>query len=210
MFDLGIINFAAFVVASIMLNLVPGPDTFYVLGRSMAQGRGVGMASTLGISAGAFCHTLLAAVGLSALITASPTAFMLVKWLGAAYLVFLGAKMLLSRAALKDTTKASSEQGFVFVVKQGLLTNLLNPKVALFFLAFLPQFITAQASSHFVSFMVLGLTFVATSTLWGFFLAYSSAALSRKLRENPKSLVLVNRLTGTLLVGLGIKLATDR
>ena len=132
----GIQNFEAFVLASIMLNLIPGPDTFYILGRSMAQGKRTGIASALGISAGAVCHTLMAAVGLSALITASPVAFTAVKWAGAAYLVYMGIKMVFTRQSGLAGNGPLTEQSFAGVFRQGLITNALNPKVALFFLAF--------------------------------------------------------------------------
>lgn len=205
----GIQHFEAFVLASILLNLVPGPDTFYILGRSLAQGRRVGIASALGISGGAVCHTLAAAVGLSAVLTASPIAFTAIKLIGAAYLVYLGIKMFYgaSRVEQSDTQPHASMRK---VFGQGLLTNALNPKVALFFMAFLPQFIAPDSSSHFIGFLLLGLTFVLTSTIWGFCLAYASATISRTLRDNPRYLMYLNRFTGTLLVGLGVRLALDR
>lgn len=206
----GIQNFEAFLLASIALNLVPGSDTFYVLGRSLAQGRGVGIASALGVSGGALVHTLLAALGLSAVIVASPVAFFAIKMLGAAYLIFLGLKMLMHKSMAMEGVPMDSRAGGFSAFKQGLITNVMNPKVAMFFLAFLPQFISSDSQSHLLGFMILGLTFVATSTLWGAFLAWSSASMSQTLRDNPQYLKYLNRITGTLLVGLGIKLATSR
>lgn len=206
----GIQNFEAFIVASIMLNLLPGPDNFYILGRSLAQGRNVGIASALGISTGAIFHTLAAAIGLSALILASPTAFLTVKLLGAAYLVFLGGKMFLNSRKNIDDIKSLSGSSFSAAFRQGLVTNAFNPKVALFFLAFLPQFIAKDVDSNFFGFIVLGFTFVATSTIWGFLLAYSSAAISKRLRNNPKYLEYLNKITGTLLIGLGVRLVVSR
>ncbi|MCU4676556.1 LysE family translocator [Catenovulum sp. 2E275] len=163
------------------------------------------MASSLGISAGALVHTIIAAVGLSALIMASATAFFIVKMAGAMYLIYLGAKMLIHKSELTDTI-SNSATGYSTAFKQGLITNVLNPKVALFFLAFLPQFISHDSQSHLSSFMILGLTFVITSSIWGCFLAWSSAILSHKLRANPKILNYINKFTGFLLVGLGIRL----
>ena len=132
----GIQHFEAFVLASILLNLVPGPDTFYILGRSLAQGRRVGIASALGISGGAVCHTLAAAVGLSAVLTASPIVFTAIKLIGAAYLVYLGIKIFYgaSRVEQSDIQHHASMRK---VFGQGLLTNALNPKVALFFICLL-------------------------------------------------------------------------
>ncbi len=207
---MGIQNFEAFVLASIMLNLIPGPDTFYILGRSMSQGRTVGIASALGISGGAIIHTLAAAVGLSAIIIASPTAFAAIKWIGAAYLIFLGIKMLFQSQSQTMASEQDAKNGFFPVFRQGVLTNALNPKVALFFLAFLPQFVDAGSESHLVSFLILGMTFVLTSTLWGLVLAFSAATISARLRANPRNMVWLNRVTGSLLVGLGVRLAVDR
>ena len=207
---MGIQNFEAFVLASIMLNLIPGPDTFYILGRSMSQGRTVGIASALGISGGAIIHTLAAAVGLSAIIIASPTAFAAIKWIGAAYLIFLGIKMLFQSQSQTMASEQDAKNGFFPVFRQGVLTNALNPKVALFFLAFLPQFVDAGSESHLVSFLILGMTFVLTRTLWGLVLAFSAATISARLRANPRNMVWLNRVTGSLLVGLGVRLAVDR
>lgn len=205
----GIQNFEAFVLAGIALNLVPGPDTFYILGRSIAQGRSIGLASSLGVSTGGLVHTLFAAVGLSALVTASATAFMVVKIIGAIYLVYLGARMLLTKADKVTVVETFDNASFFAAFKQGLITNVLNPKVAMFFLAFLPQFISADSPSHFMSFMVLGMTFVATCLLWGGFVAWSSAAISGSLRRNPKYLSYINKATGSLMVLLGVRLATS-
>lgn len=206
----GIQNFEAFLAASIMLNLIPGPDTFYILGRSLSQGRMTGIASALGVSGGAVCHTLAAAIGLSALINASPTAFWVVKLLGAAYLLYLGVQMIKHSKVAFHSVATGPNRQFFSVFKQGVLTNALNPKVALFFLAFLPQFIDANTGSPFFSFIILGMTFVVTSTVWGFCLAFLSSTISQKLRENPRYLEYLNKMTGTLLIGLGIRLALDK
>ena len=205
----GIENFGAFLIASIALNLVPGPDTFYILGRSLAQGCGAGIASSLGISAGAIVHTFAAAIGLSALLTASAAAFLVIKLLGAAYLVYLGLSMIFKKTTQIPGDNQLGSAGIGSAFRQGLITNTLNPKVALFFLAFLPQFIARDADSHLLGFVLLGLTFVVTSTVWGIVLAWSSAALSGGLRRNPLYLVYLNKVTGTLLVGLGVRLATS-
>ncbi len=204
----GIQNFELFLAASIALNLVPGPDTFYILGRSVAQGRSVGIASALGISGGAFVHTFSAALGLSALIATSATAFLVVKFAGAVYLVYLGVRMFFSRASASSMPAAFHTSGFLAAFKQGMITNILNPKVALFFLAFLPQFIIPDSPSRFTAFMLLGSCFVVTSTMWCLSLAGFSSALGRNLRSNPKYLQYLNRITGALLVALGIRLAT--
>ena len=153
---------------------------------------------------------LAAAVGLSAIIIASPTAFAAIKWIGAAYLIFLGIKMLFQSQSQTMASEQDAKNGFFPVFRQGVLTNALNPKVALFFLAFLPQFVDAGSESHLVSFLILGMTFVLTSTLWGLVLAFSAATISARLRANPRNMVWLNRVTGSLLVGLGVRLAVDR
>jgi threonine/homoserine/homoserine lactone efflux protein len=203
----GIHDFGVFLATGILLNLTPGPDTFYILGRSMAQGRAAGVASALGIGAGSLVHTLAAALGLSAIIAASATAFFAVKLAGAAYLVFLGARMLFTRtsAASIPTTFRSSSFGPVF--RQGLLTNVLNPKVALFFLAFMPQFIAAESHAKFAAFVLLGLCFVFTGTLWCLCLAWFSSALGDRLRGTPSFSAALNRVAGALFVTLGVRLA---
>lgn len=206
----GIQNFDAFLLACIVLNLIPGSDTFYILGRSLAQGRGVGFASALGISAGTLIHAFASAIGLSALIVASATAFFIVKMVGAAYLIYLGFSLLIRKPDTGLAHSSSSESGFYQAFRQGMVTNVLNPKVAMFFLAFLPQFVSADNAAPALSFLILGITFVSTSTLWTLTLAWGAAAIGKSLRENPKHLSYLNKGAGVLLMGLGIKLATDR
>src|SRR5439155_5531041 len=142
----GIHDFGLFLAAGMLLNLTPGPDTVYILGRSIAQGRDAGIASALGICVGSIFHTCAAAVGLSAILATSAVAFSVIKLLGGAYLIFLGTKMLLDRR--KHLILPSNFRGRTTVAafRQGVFTNVLNPKVALFFLAFLPQFIHPASS----------------------------------------------------------------
>jgi threonine/homoserine/homoserine lactone efflux protein len=206
---LGIQNYEAFVLSCVALNLIPGSDNFYILGRSIAQGRKVGIASALGISMGALIHSVASAVGLSALITASTTAFFAVKLAGACYLIYLGAKFLLQKSEAMNLHSEDHQSKFGAAFRQGLITNVLNPKVAMFFLAFLPQFISVNDSSPTLSFLVLGLTFVCTSTVWTFILAYFSSAMSSAMRGNPQFMRYLNYGTGALLVGLGFKLAAE-
>src|SRR6476659_1322301 len=137
----GIHDFGLFLVAGILLNLTPGPDTLYILGRSVAQGREAGIASAFGISLGSIFHTCAAALGLSAILATSALAFSAIKLLGGAYLVFLGVKMLLDRRKRLSLPAHFRWSTTAAAFRQGVLTNILNPKVALFFLAFLPQFI---------------------------------------------------------------------
>ena len=206
----GIHNFSVFLLTGILLNLTPGPDTFYILGRSLAQGRGAGVASALGISTGSLVHTFAAAFGLSALLATSASAFFAIKLAGAAYLVYLGARMLFSRAGAATIPAAFSSSGFWVVFRQGMLTNILNPKVALFFLALMPQFIAADSSSKFAAFITLGLCFIITGTLWGLCLAWFSSLLGEKLRGSKGLADILNRTAGALFIGLGARLATTK
>jgi threonine/homoserine/homoserine lactone efflux protein len=146
---LGIHHYWLFLATAIVLILTPGQDTFFILGRSLAGGRAAGIAAALGISAGSVIHTFLAALGLSALLATSAYAFMAVKFAGAAYLVYIGVRALLSKSNGMPGEAAGGEQdGRWAAFRQGIVSNLLNPKVALFFLALMPQFIDVYHFSH--------------------------------------------------------------
>ena len=203
----GIHDFALFVMTGILLNLTPGPDTLYILGRSIAHGRRAGVASALGISVGSIFHTGAAALGLSAVLATSAWAFTFVKLAGAAYLIFLGVRALLERQHELTVPAHFRQRGAAAAFRQGILTNVLNPKVALFFLAFLPQFIDATAPSKTIAFIVLGLTFVTTGTTWCLILAWFASAFSVRLRASPTITAWLNRTVGALFVFLGLRLA---
>ena len=203
MFD--IINYPLFLITAVTLNLYPGPDTLYILGRSAAQGRAAGVISAVGIGVGAVIHTLLGAAGLTALVAASATAYQIVKWAGAAYLVYLGLTMIFSRAD-GPAQAARPPQSLARVFRQGVLTNVLNPKVALFFLALIPQFIAPGAAHPGLAFLILGLTFVATGTTWCLCVAMLGGMINRRVNGGTGAAWL-KRLGGGLLAGLGAKLA---
>src|SRR5205807_4272319 len=158
----GIHDFGLFLAAGILLNLTPGPDTLYILGRSVAQGREAGVASALGICVGSIFHSCAAALGLSAILATSAVAFAAIKLLGGAYLIFLGIKMLLDRRRQLTLPSNFRRRTTIAAFRQGVFTNVLNPKVALFFLAFLPQFIDPASNMKVFAFLMLGLTFVTT------------------------------------------------
>jgi threonine/homoserine/homoserine lactone efflux protein len=206
----GIHDFGVFIAACIVLNITPGPDTFYILGRSMAQGRAAGMASVLGIATGTVVHTLAAALGVSALLATSASAFLVIKFAGAAYLVYLGVRMIATRASAAAIPTSFSSSGFAAIFRQGFLTNLLNPKVALFFLAFVPQFIAADSGTKFGAFVALGFSFIGTGTVWCVFLVWVSAWLGDRLRGNSGVADWLNRGAGALFVFLGIRLAASK
>ena len=206
----GIHDFGLFLTAGILLNLTPGPDTVYILGRSIAQGREAGVASALGISLGSIFHTSAAAVGLSAILATSALAFGTIKLLGGAYLIFLGIKMLLDRKKQLNLPSNFRRRTSTAAFRQGILTNVLNPKVALFFVAFLPQFIDPASNMKVASFLALGFTFVATGTIWCLILAWFASAFSERLRKNGTISQWLNRTAGAFFVFLGLRLATAK
>ena len=212
----GIENYLGFILAAMLLNLTPGTDSMYIITRSISQGQTAGFYSVLGITSGILVHTLLAALGLSVLLANSPTAFMVVKYIGAAYLCYLGLKMLLSKNSIanslsKDERTIDKQNVDSWqIYKQGVLTNVLNPKVALFFLAFFPQFIDSSYAYGMLSFLMLGLTFATTGFIWCLCLALLAARFSTRLRENPSIETILNRISGVVFVGLGIKLLTEK
>ena len=201
---LGTTDLALFIAAGLLLNITPGPDTLYIVGRSASQGWRGGSMAALGIGAGSLVHTLAAAVGLSALLAASATAFMVLKWLGAAYLVYVGVSLFMARAPI-EPGKTMQAAALRSVFLQGFLTNVLNPKVALFFLAFLPQFVDPAAPSKALAFVFLGCVFNFNGTLWNLFVAWSAARVMRLNRSGRLALWL-NRVVGALFVYLGIRL----
>ena len=201
---LGTADLALFVVAGLLLNITPGPDTLYIVGRSASQGWRGGAVAALGISAGLLVHTFAAALGLSALLAASASAFTVVKWLGAAYLVYVGVSLFF--AGVKVQPGARMELASLRTVfLQGFLTNVLNPKVALFFLAFLPQFVDPAAASKPLAFVFLGCVFIFNGTLWNLLVAWCAARVMRFDRAGTLSRWL-NRALGALFVYLGVRL----
>ena len=214
----GIENYLGFVIAAILLNLTPGTDSMYIITRSMAQGQTAGFYSVLGITSGILVHTLLASLGLSVLLANSPTAFMIVKYIGASYLCYLGFKMLTSKQQPLIADSLSEDKQLATakstnhwqIYQQGVLTNVFNPKVALFFLAFFPQFIDSSYAHGMLSFLILGLTFATTGFIWCSCLALLASLLSKNLRENPSIEVVLNKISGVVFIGLGIKLLTDK
>ena len=206
----GIHDFGLFLAAGILLNLTPGPDTAYILGRSIAQGREAGIASALGICLGSIFHSCAAALGLSAILATSAVAFAAIKLLGGAYLIFLGIKMLLDRRRQLSLPSNFRRRTTIAAFRQGVFTNVLNPKVALFFLAFLPQFIDPASNMKVFAFLMLGLTFVTTGTIWCLILAWFASAFSERLRTNETIGQWLNRAAGALFVFLGLRLATAK
>src|ERR1700754_776668 len=181
---LGIHEFWLFILSGLLLNITPGPDTAYILGRSIQLGWRGGAAAAVGICTGCLVHVFGAAIGLSALLMASSAAFAFLKLAGAAYLLFVGVQMLLARhTPLADAAVQGGETSLRKVFWQGALTNVLNPKVALFFLALLPQFVAAESPHKALAFMLLGAIFIFNGTLWCFGVAAFAAKTAGRIAQ---------------------------
>src|SRR5260221_1863219 len=205
---LGIDELWLFILSGLLLNVTPGPDTAYIIGRSVQLGWRGGAAAALGISCGCLVHVFGAAIGLSALLMASSAAFAVVKLVGAAYLVLSGVQKLLSRA--RPVAEAAADAGGTSLRRvfwQGVLTCALNPKVALFFLAFLPQFVSVESPHKALAFLTLGLIFISSGTLWCFTVAAFAAKAAGRIRQSADAIAWVNRLLGGMFVYLGVRVA---
>jgi threonine/homoserine/homoserine lactone efflux protein len=208
---LGIHDLPLFIVSGLLLNITPGPDTAYIVGRSAQFGWRGGAAAAIGISTGCLVHVFACAAGLSALLATSSAAFTAVKWLGAAYLCFIGIRMLLSRERSPAPDQAKqSEEGAISLRRvfwQGALTNVLNPKVALFFLAFLPQFVRADSPHKALAFLLLGTIFIFNGTLWCLGVAAFAARTANRIRQSGHAMAWINRVLGGMFIYLGARLA---
>ncbi len=202
---------AVFMAASIALYVSPGPDMLYIASRSVAGGKKAGMISALGTCSGLFVHTLGAALGLSALLIAWPLAYQIVKWLGVAYLAYLGIRVLMDRRG--PGFKAPGTQpapGWWRIYRQGAFVNLMNPKIALFFLAFLPQFVDTGAGAFTAQMLVFGALFTFGGLLWTFFLAMLFGSIGDWLGRCPAAWRWQRRFTGSVLLALATQLALSR
>ena len=209
---LGIHDLALFIVSGLLLNMMPGPDSLLIMLRSGSQGWRAGSVAALGIGTGTMVHVLAAALGLSALLSASAELFAIIKLMGALYLVYLGVSLLrqgVSSPVASEPAVSLPALSYGRIFRQGLLTNVLNPKVALFFLAFVPQFIDPAAPQKAMAFIVLGCIFNINGMIWCHLLAFSTAYASRKMRLPARLGCWLNRVMGGLFVGLGIKLAVE-
>ena len=199
-------QFWIFVVSGLLLNLTPGNDMLYVIARSSGGSVRAGIVSALGIGAGCFVHMLAAVAGLSALIAQSALAFEILKYAGAAYLVYLGLRSIFDRSSL-TTRETSHTRSMSRIFWQGVLTNVLNPKVALFFLAFLPQFIDPSKGSLSLQILFLGTWFNVMGTLVNILVALVFGRLGARLSRIPKFMQWQQRFTGIVLMALGIRVA---
>ena len=204
----GIINFQLFIITSTILIMAPGPDFIYVTTRGIADGNRAGVLSAFGISAGLLVHTLFAALGLSAVIQTSRVAYLIIKYLGAAYLLFLGIKSMLSKSNGSAQANATYKPGSAF--QQGILTNVFNPKAIITFMAFLPQFVRADISHPIFQFTLLGLTLAVIAAMWFAVVGYFAGFFGNILRQNRVIQQGIKYVSGSVMILLGLRLAIKR
>jgi len=204
------IRFALFIGISWALIIAPGPDMFYVITRGMAHGRKAGMLSATGVVCGILIHTTASALGLTLVIQSSVFAFLLVKYVGSAYLLFLGVKTFRDKSTFSLHSRTSTMNSLT-LFWQGVLSNVLNPKIAIFFLAFLPQFVDQESRHMALQMVFLGLTFAVMGLCFLLVVGYSSGAFGGWLMRRPHYTQILQRLAGGILISLGIRLAfTER
>ena len=206
-----------FIAAGLLLNLTPGPDVLYIVTNALRSGARAGMVAALGITAGCFVHIFAAALGVSALMAASSTAFSVLKWAGAAYLVYVGVRMVLARGSsagdlnainsIADGPRTSCPKALKSIFFQGFWTNALNPKVALFFLAFVPQFITPGIENKPLAFLLLGLLFNFNGLWVNIGWALAAAWMAGRVGAVQRGMHWLERVAGVLFVSFGLKLA---
>lgn len=200
-------HWATFLVAAFLLNVSPGPDIAFILGHTARGGRRQGLAAMFGLWAGAFCHVVFAAIGLSAIVATSATAFSLVKWAGVAYLAYLGISALRSKASAFDVKAAKVENRLSAVFLQGMLVDILNPKVAIFFLAFLPQFVVEGAGPVPLQLLLHGVLIIVVAATVEPLVVLGGAWLTARLRASTRLGLWLDRSLGALFLGLAAKLA---
>lgn len=203
MFD--IVSFQLFLITVLIICITPGIDMMFILNRSISQGRDAGIYSALGVSVGAVVHTVLSGLGLSVILQTSVVLFTIIKIVGAVYLIYLGIQMFISKQSLisiKKTVYQSRRKLFV----QGVITNVTNPKVALFFISFIPQFISVDNQYGPIPFLILGSIFAVMGAITSFIIAIFSSSLTAKLRDNIVAEKIINKISGAVFVILGISL----
>lgn len=209
MFDYTLLHWSSFLLAAVLLNLSPGPDMAFILGQTLRGGTRAGFAAMSGVWIGALCHVAFAALGLTAILATSALAFSVVKWAGAAYLIWLGIGALRAGgegflpASVQPAAAPSARQ----IVGQGMIVSLLNPKVAIFFLAFLPQFVVPGAGPVAAQLALHGVLIIAVAAVIEPPLVLLGGRLTQALRRNPQIGLWIDRTLGAMLIGLGLRLA---
>ena len=203
-------QFAGFLAAAVLITVSPGPDNLMVLGMGMSRGRKQGMAFGLGCALGCLSHTILATLGVSALIAASPTAFTALKICGGLYLIWLGIGALRSRGGARVDGAALPDESLLRLFGKGMFANAINPKVVLFFLSFLPQFVVATRGDVSAQTAQLGLLFTLQACILFGLLGYFSGAVGKWINRNPRAGMWLDRVAGAIFVGLGLRLIIAR
>jgi RhtB (resistance to homoserine/threonine) family protein len=204
-------SYLLFIGASIILCIVPGPDMIYLLSRTIAQGKKAGFAAALGINLGGYFHLTAAILGISAIIATSAIAFTILKYCGAAYLIYIGFKAILSNSSSAiDSSDNEAQLSIKSIFWQGFISDVLNPKVAIFFISLLPQFIQADNNNTFTQLIILGITVNIIALLINFVLVWFSHSVSSSLRQSNRVSKVLNNVMGTIFISLGLKLATEQ
>ncbi|MDA6068402.1 LysE family translocator [Flavobacterium sp. AC] len=207
---MGIIHLETFILAVIIFALTPGVDTIYILNRTISQGWKAGIYSSLGILSGVLFHITLAVLGLSIILAESALAFSIVKYLGAAYLIYLGIMSLLSKKGGVTKLEADKKDSMLKIYVSGVVTNVFNPKVALFFLAFFPQFIDPNYKGIINPFLSLGIIYILIDLVWCVLITFSASFFTKKVLQNPKISLWMSRVSGLVYIALGIKIALSK
>ncbi|MGE1001041.1 LysE family translocator [Ralstonia pseudosolanacearum] len=204
-------NVLLFLLSSVAITVMPGPDNLQVIARGASQGRKAGLAAAAGFASGCLFHTTLAALGLAAVLQSAPVAFQAIRWLGAAYLVWLGVQALRSKGVVGPSVSAQAAAPDLWqVFRQSVLANMLNPKVTLFFVVFLPQFVDAQAGHAALQMLLLGGVFMAqTIVVFGLY-GWCAAALGGWMRRTPRASLWLDRVSGCIFIGLGLRVALTK
>ncbi|MFT5758810.1 MAG: RhtB (resistance to homoserine/threonine) family protein [Alteromonadaceae bacterium] len=204
-------SYLLFIGASIILCIVPGPDMIYLLSRTIAQGKKAGFAAALGINLGGYFHLTAAILGISAIIATSAIAFTILKYCGAAYLIYIGFKAILSNSSSAiDSSDNEAQLSIKSIFWQGFISDVLNPKVAIFFISLLPQFIQADNNNTLTQLIILGITVNIIALLINFVLVWFSHSVSSNLRQSNRVSKVLNNVMGTIFISLGLKLATEQ
>lgn len=204
---MGVENFIAFLITAGIFVVTPGMDTLFVLNKSIGQGRRSGVLASLGINTGIMVHTLLGALGLSVILAQSAYGFTIVKYLGAAYILYMGITGFRSKKDIFQTSTQDLNTNRKGDFWSGFITNVFNPKVALFFMAFFPQFIIPEQISSPLPFITLGVTYAIIGILWLFTLSFFAGTFTEKIRNNPKIGLQLNKITGLIFIGMAVMVA---
>lgn len=206
--EMGIENFMTFMMTALFFLMIPGIDTVFVLNKSIGQSRRAGVYATFGVNSGVLVHTLFAALGLSILVAKSAVAFDILKYVGAGYLIYLGILQLKNKDNILSNQEGKQDPKTVkSSFWSGFMTNALNPKVALFFLAFFPQFINPTQLENPVPFILLGLTYGLIGVVWFLILTVFAGLFSKKIQQHPQAGVRLNKISGVVFILMAIKIA---